>query len=515
MTDPWVILVGLLVAGAVGLVSWRRSSLGRAARLDHAPVLARRAAARAALERIARRCLDGSAWYQRVASRELEALLAPGLDDETFFVRWRAVPALEKEQLIAGLDEIATDPRVSQSAIAAFDAAHPAGDGVFHGVYTVKKTSGTSGRMVFTVDTLAMQRRVAGLLLLRALLRVLWRRGAFSLLVPVARQIRVLVDRLRGQRRRWGRSSLLIFVHRGNRSVYQGATGRSLPLFARLLLAVDIVSHEEPLPSVLARAQQLDPELIYGLPSRVAWLARAQERGELRLAPVAVYVGGETLDGDLRDLFRRAWPGAAVINTYGTTETKAIAIACAECGELHLLEDIVHLELLDARGGEAASGEPAARVLATSLLNHTVPVLRYQLTDRVVPLEDAGCRVRTRRVRVEGREPAFLWLRDPRDDRWLPLDGRVLREKLLTGGSVGFMVRQPEPSRLEIDVVLEAGEDAGRARDEARRCVHETLGEHGWSHVPIEVEVAVHDPESWNRVGGKLGSITSAVKPPA
>jgi len=64
-------------------------------------------------------------------------------------------------------------------------------------------------------------------------------------------------------------------------------------------------------------------------------------------------------------------------------------------------------------------------------------------------------------------------------------------------------------------VVLEAGKDAGRARDEARRCVHETLGEHGWSHVPIEVEVAVHDPESWNRVGGKLGSITSAVKPPA
>jgi phenylacetate-coenzyme A ligase PaaK-like adenylate-forming protein len=464
-----------------------------ASRFDHAPPAERRSRVRARLEALARRCLDASRFYRERAGPELAALLEPGLDDATFFARYRALPVLGKDELVRSFDAISTDPEITAAAVAAFDRAHPGGDGhlvTARGAHTVKKTSGTSGALVYVVDTLAAQRRVAAVLFLRALWRVLWRR------------------RLLGRLRR--RPRVLVFVHRGNRSVYQGATGRSLPLLARLLVEVDLVGHEEPLAAVIARAARARPELVYGLPSRVAWLARAQERGELSLAPLAVYVGGETLDAELAALFRRAWPAAALVNTYGTTETKAIAIACPECGELHLLEDVVHLELLGDDGGEAPPGRPAARVLATSLLNLTVPVLRYELGDVVTPLEDAGCRVRTRRVRVAGREPAFLWLRDPRDGRWLPLDGRVLREKLTAVGARGFRVRQVDPARIEIAFVVDGAADLAA---EGARCVRETLVEHGWGHVAPEVVVEVFDPDGWNRAGGKLGAITSAVTP--
>jgi hypothetical protein len=45
--------------------------------------------------------------------------------------------------------------------------------------------------------------------------------------------------------------------------------------------------------------------------------------------------------------------------------------------------------------------------------------------------------------------------------------------------------------------------------------VREALAEHGWAHVSPEIAVEVYDADGWNRAGGKLGAITSAVRPPA
>jgi phenylacetate-CoA ligase len=514
-------MIHVLLLGLIGLQLGVVTLLVRASRFDHAPRKVRRARVRRALEALARHCLAHARHYDTGA---LRAVVDPAIGDDEFFARWRALPVLSKAELVTRFDDLATDPEITRQKVEAFDRDHAAGDASLiteRGEYTVKKTSGTSGTIVYTVDTIGTQRRVTALLLMRALFRVLWRRGAVSLLIPGARQVRVLASRLRrGRRRRLGRTSMLVFVHRGNRSVYQGASGRSLPLFARLMASVDIVSHSESLSDVLERAARQDPELIYGLPSRIEWLARAQERGELDLAPLAVYVGGETLYPEILDQLRRAWPGAAIINTYGATETKPIAIACPECGELHICEDLVYLELLDEEGDEIAPGHTAARVLATSLWNATVPVLRYELADRIELLGDAGCRVRTRRIRVRGREPAFLWLREPSSDRWLPLNGRMLREKLVAAVGRDFMVRQPDPGRIEISLVVDRHDEGPAARygetlaAEGERCVRETLAEHGWPDVPVEVDVQIFDPDGWNRVGGKLGAVTSDVKPP-
>lgn len=484
-----------------------------ASRFDQLSGPRRRAAVRRELEALVRHCLAHARHYDHDA---LRSLVASGMSDDEFFARWRAVPVLSKSDLVEHFDALCTDPEITRQRVEAFDRENATGDASLmtsRGPHTVKKTSGTSGKVVYTVDTLETQRRVMALLLMRALFRVLWRRRALSLVLPGARQVRVALSRRGvGRRRALGRVPLLVFVHRGNRSVYQGASGRSLPLFARALASVDIVSHEESLTTLIDRAARREPELIYGLPSRIEWLARAQERGELDLDPEAVYVGGETLYPEIRDRLRRAWPNAAIINTYGTTETKPIAIACPECHELHLCEDLVFLELLDEDGEEIVAGQTAARVLATSLWNKTVPVLRYELADRIELLDDAGCRVRTRRIRVRGREPAFLWLEEPSSGRWLPMNGRMLREKLVEVAGRNFMVRQPAPDRIEISFVVDEPDEGLIAAGE--RCVRETLSEHGWPDLPVDVEVKLYDPDQWNRVGGKLGAVTSEVAPP-
>lgn len=475
----------------------------RAARaFDTASAVERRARVRELLSAVVRTADERSAFYRGPRGDALRAALGAGSDAD-FFRSFSRLPPLTKDELAIEFDALCTDSEVSHARIAELDRESPAGGATLRtksGHYNIKKTSGTSGRLVYQVDTLAIQRTVSSLVIYRALFRTLRHEGALGSLVPIPR-----------------RSRLVIFVHRGNRSVYQGATSEGAPRWLRALLDVHIVSHEASLEEVLATLSTLQPDLVFGLPSRIEWLAQCQVAGKLNLRPRAVFFGGETFDERLLELCARAWPSCALVNTYGTTETKPIATACPECHELHVCEDIVHLELLDASGGECAPGDEAARVLATSLRNLTVPTLRYELSDRIVRLPDVGCRWKTQRIRVRGREPALLWVQDRRDASWRALDGRLLREGLLALDSVvGYAVLHDAPRSLRVTVVAANGAARASTQTAAEASVRRFVSEHGCTVEDVldEVDVRAVDADAWHREGGKLNSIRSTVVPP-
>src|SRR6185436_1804533 len=125
------------------------------------------------------------------------------------------------------------------------------------------------------VDTLAVQREVGSLLVYRTLLRTLAHGGAFLALVPKPR-----------------RAALVVFVHRGNRSVYQGATSQGAPAWARALLEIHVVAHDASLEAILGDVERIGPAFLFGLPSRLEWLAMAQIAGRLRIRPTVIFVGG-------------------------------------------------------------------------------------------------------------------------------------------------------------------------------------------------------------------------------
>ena len=506
---------------------------------DRSDPATRRALVMERLRDVIRVCLASAPLYHR--DRDLLERLVAEREPERFFAMYAEVQPLTKDDLASRFDEIITDPELDLARVRAFDEGHADGLGVLRtarGEHQAIKTSGTSGQLVYIVDQVAVIKQVMSLLLFRSLFRVLWQRGLWPVMLPLLRPWYRLVRRLRRPRvsghrpptryrpplaeriARFFKPSILVFVHRGNRSVYRGTTSKSQPRLARLLLHVRVISHEESLERILAQAQWQAPEFLFGLPSRIEWLARAQLRGELAIDPLGVYVGGETLHAELRALFQEAWPDAVVINTYGATETKAIALACPECGELHVCEDIVHLELQADDGGPAPDGTPAARIFATGLWNKTVPVLRYAMSDRIVPLPDAGCRWRTRRIQVWGREPAFLWVQRSASSEWLPLNGRMLKERLVAIPEArGFMVRHQETRSIALTFVVDTLDDAVRTAVEAQaRASLEALAEDAGARLETlfdEVTVTVQDLDAWNRAGGKLGSIVSTVDPRA
>lgn len=498
-------------------------------RFDHAEPEVRRANVVERLRALVAHALASSEFYRRDRA-VLESLVVEH-DEERFLRQFRDVTPLQKHELTSSFDTIVTDESLTLERCAGFDASHAAGDAVLTDgrgeAVQVIKTSGTSGTVVYIVDRVANIRRVMTTVLFRALFRYAFRTGLLAYFLPFARPLLRLFRRSPGVKKRrhgalsfgerlarFARPAVLVFVHRGNRSVYRGTTKHSQPWFVRPIAHIELVSHESSLDTILDRTEEIDPEFIFGLPSRLEWLARAQLRGELAIDPLAIYVGGETLRSDLVDLFTAAWPRAHVVNTYGATETKVIAIACPECRELHLLEDVVHLELYREDGTETGVGETADHVYATALRNQLLPVFRYAMTDRIVPLADAGCRIRTRRIRVEGREPAFVWARRATGE-WVPLNGRMLKERLVAlEASNGFLLDYREVGRIALRLVSSAADPRSLEAD-ARRALAAWAEDQGGSLDAFFPSVAIEvvPVEEFHRLGGKLDTIVATVVP--
>jgi phenylacetate-coenzyme A ligase PaaK-like adenylate-forming protein len=77
-----------------------------------------------------------------------------------------------------------------------------------------------------------------------------------------------------------------------------------------------------------------------------------------------------------------------VNNLWGSTETGIHAVGCDHHDGLHLNEDVVVVERVDAAGRPVADRAPAEKVIVTGLVNLTLPFIRYEITDSVSLLDE-------------------------------------------------------------------------------------------------------------------------------
>ncbi len=149
---------------------------------------------------------------------------------------------------------------------------------------------------------------------------------------------------------------------------------------------------------------------VWGYPSSLAALAAAALEGGVGLGLRVAVANAEPLLPAQRALIERAF-GAPCRETYGMVELVAGGGEC-EAGRLHLFPELGHVELLED-GQPAREGE----IVATSLLDADMPLIRYRTGDRGGPIEPQLCRCgRTLPVigRIEGRADDLLYSRDGR-----------------------------------------------------------------------------------------------------
>lgn len=145
-----------------------------------------------------------------------------------------------------------------------------------------------------------------------------------------------------------------------------------------------------PLADLVAGLNAADPpvQALQGWPSTIRQLAGEALAGRLTLTPTWVAVAGEVWTPHVRDAVRAAW-GIEPSQFWGCCEG-TYAFPCGVGEGLHIADDLVILEPVDARGNPVPYGEPADRVLLTNLYNLDQPLIRYDLANAMT-ITDAPC----------------------------------------------------------------------------------------------------------------------------
>src|SRR5271156_391961 len=131
-----------------------------------------------------------------------------------------------------------------------------------------------------------------------------------------------------------------------------------------------------------------DPAYLYAFPVNLDGLARVFEARRWRLNSLRrIFSGSEVLEDSLRERLRRVF-GVEVSDNYGSTEA-FLAWQCPD-GSYHVNAEHVLLEIVDECGRSAAPGT-MGRVLLTTLQNHLMPLIRYEIGDYAIAVE-GSCR---------------------------------------------------------------------------------------------------------------------------
>jgi phenylacetate-CoA ligase len=127
-----------------------------------------------------------------------------------------------------------------------------------------------------------------------------------------------------------------------------------------------------------------DPHLLYAFPVNLDGLARVFAARRWRLNSLRrIFSGSEVLDDSLRERLRRVF-GVEVSDNYGSTEA-FLAWQCP-AGSYHVNAEHVLLEIVDESGRPASPGT-MGRVLVTTLQNHLMPLIRYEIGDYAMAAE--------------------------------------------------------------------------------------------------------------------------------
>jgi phenylacetate-CoA ligase len=374
------------------------------------------------------------------------------------------LPVLTKGTLMAQFDRIVTDPRLKLAELESHLASPRAAEALFDGHRVVGSggTTGQRGVVVYDRDAWATAQA--------SVLRVL----ALQQVPPEARVLGI------------GAPTPL---HMTNRLFAELRAGRS-DNTPRLAVTT-------PIAAMVDALNAFRPEVLISYPSVIRRLAEEQQAGRLRIAPRKLSSCAETLTRDVRDLAAQVW-GAPVLDVYASTETCVIGAECPFGTGLHVPEDLLLLEVVDAHNRPVAPGVVGDKVLATVLFNRALPLIRYELSDLVaVATQRCPCgRPHLRLASVRGRREDLIEL-PARDGRRLRINAFLLGETLLHVPAIRQYQLAPLRDGLCARVVLRDASPAAEALGHARRALAAELDHLGAMVGRLEV----HAVEQIQRVG--------------
>lgn len=272
---------------------------------------------------------------------------------------------------------------------------------------------------------------------------------------------------------------------------------RKMPYKKKIMKTCDV---RKPTEEIVSTLNEFQPSMIGCYPTAMEVLAAEQEQGRLNIHPVIIMTGGELLTDPVREHLSRVF-GCYVQTNYSCTEGGIMAYECTE-KHFHINDDWVILEAVDENNNPVPFGTQSAKVLLTNLANRICPIIRFEITDRII-MHNEPCKCGNSRpwLTVEGRTDDILIFGDGKRIAPLPLYA-VLKE---IHGVDRFQLIQREDNRLELRLIADKKQEAFEA---AKKSVENYLSQNS---VSAEVFLS-QEPPSADPVSGKYKHIIAMKK---
>jgi phenylacetate-coenzyme A ligase PaaK-like adenylate-forming protein len=337
-------------------------------------------------------------------------------------------PVLTKSLLMANFNDILTDPRVTKQVVADFLNRSTDPKELLFDELTVIHTSGTSGEVGYFLYAPADHAR------LRA--SAMRNRKVFRSLFPRLRL------RLRPRRFR-------VAFYGATGGHFAGVTGiasmqRGL---RRLFLNAQAFEVNTPLPDVVQRINQFQPDMLWGYTTALKMLGDEQRAGRLKIKPLAVAATGEMVTTADMQFLSAAFGGASASSIYACTEHMMLGISNPGADTMTLMDDDLVFEFY------------ADHSIITNLYNFTMPLIRYRMADILRPVSPPDAR----RIVIEnlvGRTeqmPLFTNSAGAKDF----ISPHTINE-IFVEGVTRFQMQITGPSSFRFPICVEAALDGDR-----------------------------------------------------
>jgi phenylacetate-coenzyme A ligase PaaK-like adenylate-forming protein len=234
-----------------------------------------------------------------------------------------------------------------------------------------------------------------------------------------------------------------------------------------------------------------------GYASALGLLAQEQLEGRLKIHPAIVISSAEPLSAENRALIQQAF-GVPPRNNYGCSEGGVMGYECRQ-GRMHLNADWVLFEPVDANYQPVPAGQLSDRTLITNLANRVMPIIRYELGDRVSLAEEpCTCGITLPVVHVEGRTDEILRFA-AQEGQMIPILPLALWSVIKeTPGVLRFQAIQTAPEQLEIRLEAKNAAEDGPTWERVFANTRAFFASQGLGGVKIirAAEAPMRDPKS-------------------
>jgi putative adenylate-forming enzyme len=262
------------------------------------------------------------------------------------------------------------------------------------------------------------------------------------------------------------------------------------------------ISQLSTLEEMRGKLQAIDPNVISAPASILRILAREKTQGRLDTSPLQLISYAEVLYPEdrayLSDVF-----GCPVYEIYKATEG-GIAQSCG-FGSLHINEDLIAVQLLDADGSITPPGSAAERMIVTDLHKTSQPILRYELND-VITIDPDGCDCGSSFrviVSIQGRADDIFWAQSSEGRQWQFISPDYIQRAIIASSEhiEEYQAIQASPDNVLVRLQMESSADQGIVAQEVRDRIERVFQEYRCDAPRVDIAFGV--PEL-NPQSGKL-----------